>query len=282
MKATRRIVDKVLLSLTTVAVIIAIVPLVAIIFYVTVKGISAISIGFFTELPPLPASKLQPSPPGGLGNAVQGTLILVGLASAIGVPVGVLSGVYISEYGRNAYGNAIRFLGDTLVGIPSVVTGLLFFGLIVLTFRSYSVIAGSIALGTLMIPIVSNTTAAALQAVPNSLREASSALGVRKWRTSLLIISHAQSSIATGCLLAVARIAGETAPVLLTAGASNYWYSGLGAPIASLTYYIYNYAVSGTSNWVNLAWAGALVLMVVVMGINLVVRLVTRKKYTYG
>ncbi|MGP8124463.1 MAG: phosphate ABC transporter permease PstA [Nitrososphaerales archaeon] len=216
---------------------------------------------------------------GGLGDAVQGTLILVALSSGIGIPIGVISGIYISEYGRKSlYGSLIRFMGDVAAGIPSIVTGVLFFILLVIPMRGYTATAASIALGSMMIPIVANTSAEALKTVPNSIREASEALGIRKWRTVLLMVANAKRGIATGTLLAIARITGETAPLILTAGSSVFWFSGLGHPIASLTYSIFYYGTSAYPNWKSLAWGAALVLIIIVMGINVMVRIMTRSK----
>jgi phosphate transport system permease protein len=275
----RRVVsDRLWTGFTLLALGVAIVPLVSIIADIAVKGISAINLGFFTQLPPL-----ANTPGGGLGNAIQGTFILVAISSLIGLPIGLFSGVYISEYGAtNRYGSVIRFLGDVLAGIPSIVTGVLVYTLIVLTFQSFSVLAGGLALGTMMIPIVSNTTAEALKSVPNSIREASAALGIRKWRTSLLVMANAKKAIATASLLAIARITGETAPLILTAGISTLWFSGLNQPVASLTYYIYYFATSPFQNWQNMAWGAAFLLITIVLGINAAVRLITRGKRAYA
>jgi phosphate transport system permease protein len=277
MRLRRVIADKVWISLTVVAVAIAVLPLFSVIIDVAAQGISSINLGFFTQLPP---QATQPG--GGLGNAIQGTLILIALSSAIGLPIGLASGVYTSEYGDNWYGNTVRFLGDVLAGIPSIVTGVLVYTLVVLTLHGFSVTAGSVALGTMMIPIVSNTSSQALKAVPNSIREASIALGVRKWRTTFVVIANAKRSIATAGLLAVARITGETAPIILTAGSSTQWFSGLNEPVASLTVYIYYFATSPYTNWQNLAWGAALFLMAIVLGINIAVRVVTRGKRVYA
>jgi phosphate transport system permease protein len=270
--------DKVWISLAFMSVVIAIVPLASILYFVTVKGISAMNLDFFTMLPPTPVTGAV----GGLGNAIQGTLILVGLAACIGIPFGLFSGIYISEYGRNFYGRAMRFLGDVLVGNPSIVVGILVFTLLVLPARGYSATAGAVALGIIMIPIVSIATAEALRLVPNSIREASAALGIRKWRTSLLVVANARSGVATGALLATARVMGETAPLILTASTSNLWFSGVSHPTASLTYFIFNYGTSGESNWVSLAWGAAFFLIVMIVGINLAVRLLTKGRTTYA
>ncbi len=281
MKLRRILLNRIWLVLTVLAVAFAIVPLLAIVIQVTLKGVPALSIDFFTRLPPTP----YPSPgwnTGGLGNAIEGTLILVALSSAIGIPIGVISGIYVSEYGRNAYGSAIGFLGEVLAGIPSIVTGILVYTLVVVPLHGYSLTAGAIALGSIMIPIVSNTSGVALKAVPNSIREAAHGLGVRKWRTTLLVTVNARKSIATASLLAVARIAGETAPLIMTAGISVLWFRGLSKPVASLTYYVYYYALSPYSNYKSLAWGAAFILIVIVMGINIGVRLLTREKKVYA
>ena len=273
MRLRRVIADKVWISLAVVALLVAVIPLASIIFDVTVNGIGSIGAGFFLQLPPL-----ANEPGGGMGNAIQGTFLLIAFASAIGLPLGLIAGVYTSEYGTRGYGATVRFLGDVLSGIPSIVTGVLVFITIVLVFKGFSLVAGAIALGIMMIPIVSNTSHQALRAVPNSLREASTSLGVRKWRTSLLVVSNARRAVATGCLLAIARITGETAPLILTAGSSTQWFTSSFHPVASLTVYVWYFATSPFTNWQQLAWGAAFFLMVIVLGINLAVRLATREK----
>jgi phosphate transport system permease protein len=260
------------MALSFIAVVVAVIPLVSILYDVAARGIVAMNVDFFTMLPPLPLKGAV----GGLGNALQGTILLVALATCVGLPLGLFSGVYISEYGSNWYGSSIRFLGDVLVGNPSIVIGIVFYELLVLPFHGYSLVAGGVALGTMMVPIISNTTAEALKLVPNSLREASMALGVRKWRTSLLVISNAKEGVATGSLLALARVMGETAPLIMTAGISNLWYKGAFEPVASLTYFVYTYATSPFSNWITLAWGAAFILIIMIMAINISVRVVTR------
>ena len=277
MRLRRRIVDRALIFLSAAAVIIAVVPLLSIVIDVTSKGISAININFFTEITPL-----ANAPGGGMGNAIQGTLILAALSAMLGIPIGLFSGIYTSEYGNNWYGSAVRFLGDVLAGIPSIVTGVLVYALIVIPLHGFSVIAGSIALGTIMIPIVSNTSSQALKAVPNSIREASTALGSRRWRTTLEVVVNAKGGIATACLLAIARTTGETAPLILTSGISTNWFVGLNQPVGSLPYFVYYFAKSPFANWQNLAWGAALILMVIVLGINIAVRVVTRGKRAYS
>jgi phosphate transport system permease protein len=278
MISRRFIVDKIWISLAFAAVFVAILPLASILYEVTALGVSAINLDFFTKLPPTPL----PGAVGGLGNAVQGTLLLVSLAAVIGLPFGLFSGVFVSEYGNNWYGKSVRFLGDVLVGNPSIVIGILGYILLVLPFHGFSLVAGGVALGVMMIPIVSNTTAEALKLVPNSLREASMALGIRKWKTTIVVMANAKSAIATGVLLATARVMGETAPLILTAGISTLWFSGPLSPVASLTYYIYYFATSPFPNWVSLAWGAAFILIVLVIGINLGVRIITRGKTAHA
>lgn len=270
MNAIRKVSDRLWTVLSIAAVCLAAIPLVSIIVDVIERGLPAINWTFLTALP---GDVLQP---GGLSNAIQGTLILVALGSAIGIPIGVLSGVYIAEYGNGRLGGFIRFLGDVQAGISSIVVGLVIYCLVVLTFHRFSALAGGLALGIMIIPITSNTTTAALRAVPGSVREASLALGIRKWRTALLVVANAKAGIATGVLLSIARITGETAPILLTALNSTQSFRGLDNPVASLTVYIYQYGLSPFKVLQTQAWGAALLLMLIVLGINVAVRYWTR------
>ncbi len=274
MKSTRLASEWFWTGICVAAVGLTVVSLFAIVADVAIRGAADFNLAFFTKLPPLPNAK--PSS-GGLANAIQGSLILVAGACAVGIPIGIVSGIYISEFGSGLYGSVLSFLGDVLAGIPSIVTGILVFTLIVLPLHAFSVVAGSIALGSIMIPIVSSTTAQSLRAVPNSVREGSLALGVGKWRTTMVVFGSAKSGVATASLYATARAMGETAPILLTVGSSAFWFSGAWSPVATLTYYIYDYATSSTPNWIALAWTAALVLMLIVLGINVAVRIVTRR-----
>jgi len=274
MNFRRVLLDRIWITLSIATLFVAIIPLVSIIADVFVNGISSLNYDFFTQLPPLAQAA-----GGGMADAIQGTLLLVLLSSAIGLPIGLITGINASEYGNvGGYGATIRFLGDVLSGVPSIVTGILIYSTVVLVFKGYSLLAGSLALGIMMIPIVANTSTQAFRAVPNSLREASTSLGVRKWRTSLLVVANAKKSVATACLLAIARITGETAPLILTAGISTQWFTSPFQPIASLTYYIYYFGTSPFDNWKALAWGAALFLLIIVLGINLAVRIVTREK----
>lgn len=276
MNSRRLVLDRAWTILAFVAVIAAMVPLVSIVYYVVLNGIAAISVTFLTHLPAPPGY-----PGGGIGNALQGTLIMIALASAIGIPIGILSGVYVTEYGAPRYAQAIRFISDVLAGIPSIVTGVFVYLLVVIPTHGFSSLAGGVALGTIMIPIVSNTTGEALKLVPGSIREASAALGIMKWRTSVTAISNARSGIVTGIFLAVARTTGETAPLLLTTLGSTLWFSGLNHPTASLTLLIYNYATSPFKDWQTQAWGASFILLLVVLGIDVLVRAVTRSRVRY-
>jgi phosphate transport system permease protein len=265
------------LSLCLISFIIAITPLISIIYYVTVRGLASLNLSVLTSLPAAPGQK-----GGGVGNAIQGSMILISLAGSIGIPIGVFAGVYMSEYGRSRFASIVMFVQNIKIGIPSIVTGIFIYTLIVIPLRRFSALAGGIALATMMVPIVSSATVEAMRAVPNSIREASLALGVRAWRTTFLIMSNARKGIATGVLLSIARITGETAPLLLTALGSTLWFAGLNNPTASLTVQIYNFATSPFSDWRSQAWAASLVLMFIVLSLNILVRILTRGKWSYA
>jgi phosphate transport system permease protein len=273
----RRVLDKIWVALALVAVVAAVAPLASILYFVIVRGISQINLTFLTQLPAPPGY-----PGGGIANALQGTLILIALASAVGIPVGVLSGVYVSEYGAPRYAGSVRFVADVLAGVPSIVTGVLVYLLIVIPTHSFSALAGGFALGTIMIPIVSSTTSEALKLVPSSIREASAALGILRWRTTLTVISNARAGIMTGVFLGIARTTGETAPLLLTTLGSTLWFSGVNQPTASLTLLIYDYATSASKQWQAQAWGASLILVLTVLGIDVLVRAVTKSKIRYA
>jgi phosphate transport system permease protein len=271
----RRIIDKLVASLALLSVIVAIIPLAGVIIFVTLKGLPAINLEFFTSLP-RPPDEIG----GGIGNAIQGSLILIGLASMVGLPVGVLSGIYLAEYGNNIFGSLVRFIADTLSGVPSIIMGLFAYVLVVLATRSFSAISGGIALGIMMIPVITRTTEESIKLVPNTIREASMALGVRRWKTILLIVlSAARSGIITGIMLSIARIAGETAPLLFTAFGSDLWATGLNQPVSALPLVIYRYAISPYANWQTQAWGAAFILVTMVLILNIGVRLIARSKY---
>lgn len=262
-------------GLCVAGALLALVPLVLIFYHTISLGMEAMNLDLFTQLP-----KPVGETGGGLGNAIVGTLILVGLGSLIGLPVGILSGVYLSEFGNNKFGMAVRFMTDVLNGVPSIVTGVVAYTIIVLPAKHFSAYAGGFALGILMIPIVTRTTEEMLRTVPQSYREAALALGIPQWKTTLrIIVPTAMGGIVTGVMLAVARAAGETAPLLFTALNNRFWHTSLDQPIASLTVFIYNYGVSPFEDWIAQAWAGALVLILLILVLSIAVRIATRQRY---
>lgn len=271
----RKITDRVMSILTAACVVITIIPLLSILYIVVVNGISSINMDFLTQLP-RPVGETG----GGLGNAIEGTFIVVGIACLIGLPVGILSGVYLSEYGDNRFGHMVSFVADVLTGTPSIVAGMFGYTFIVLYFGSFSAIAGGVALSVLMIPIVTRTTEESLKLVPGSVKEASLALGIPRWKTTLyIVISTARSGIITGALLAIARISGETAPLLFTSFGNMFWAGGIDKPISTLPVQIYTYAITPFPDWHAKAWGGALILIILILILNIGVRLVTRRKY---
>jgi phosphate transport system permease protein len=217
---------------------------------------------------------------GGMANAIAGTFILLGLAAMIGVPVGVLGGVYLSEYGSSKLNWWIRFTADVLNGVPSIIWGIVVYALVVVPMKGFSAWAGGIVLGMMMIPLIMRTTEEVLQLVPNGYREASLALGIAEWRTIVqIILRTALKGIVTGVLLALARVAGETAPLLFTAFGNRFWNHSLSDPIAALPLQIFSYAVSPYDDWHRQAWAGAFVLLLLITVIDVSVRFLTRDRF---
>ena len=264
-----------MMSLTFVAALIAIVPLVLIFYYTISKGITYLNFNFFTAMP-----KPVGEPGGGMANAIVGTLILIGIGGSIGVPVGIMTGIYLSEFGKNKFGNVVRFLTDVLSGIPSIVVGVVAYTLVVVPMKHFSAFAGGIALGILMIPTIIRTTEEMIKLVPQTLREGGLALGIPKWKTTInIVLRTAWKGIATGVLLGLSRAAGETAPLLFTALGNRFWSTNIGQPIASLTVYIYDYAKSPFEDWNQQAWTAALVLIMLISILSLLFRIVTRSKY---
>jgi len=275
----RRIFDVVMTSLCFVAVLVAIAPLASILGYVIVQGASSLNWAFFTQIPgPLG------EPGGGMANALVGTLILIAMGSCVGVPIGILGGLFLSEVGGNGrLGWWIRFTADVLNGIPSIVIGVFVYTLIVIPTRHFSGYAGGVALGLMMIPIVMRTTEEMVHLVPGSLREASLALGIPWWVTTLRVtLPTAQAGVLTGIVLAVARIGGETAPLLFTAFNNQFWSLRPDQPMASLTVQLYNYAIAPYDAWHRQAWAAALVLMTLTLVLNVSARVATRKRFSRG
>jgi phosphate transport system permease protein len=267
----RKLKNKFFYVLCLICVIIAIVPLLSILFEVIVRGAPAINLQFLT------GNGLRNN----IGPAIQGSLILIGLTSAIGSPIGILTGVYLAEYGTNKYASWIRTINDILTGFPSIIVGITAYSLIVVGLTgTFSPMAGAVALAFIMIPIVARTTEESLKLVPNSVREASMALGIHRWKTTLsVMLPSAKSGLITGTILAVARIAGETAPILLTILGNNYFFQGLNAPIDALPLRIFISSRLHTQAAQTQAWGAALVLILIVLALNIGVRLASRDRY---
>lgn len=265
----RKTVDRFARAACLGAMLLALVPLCSVLGYVAWRGAGGLDWAFFTELPK-PVGEVG----GGMANACLGTLVLVGLACAVGIPVGVMSGIYLAEFGGTGrLARAVRFSADVLSGVPSITVGIFVYGLVVTTMHRFSALAGGLALGLIMLPTVARTSEELLRLVPDSLREAALALGVPKWRMILsVVLRTAAPGVATGVMLAVARVAGETAPLLFTALGSQYWSTRLDRPMASLPVQIYTYAVSPYEDWHQKAWAAALVLVALVLVMNLVAK----------
>jgi phosphate transport system permease protein len=249
-------------GLSILATILVIIPLVAILFYLIYKGASSLNLNFFTKIP-APVGQEG----GGMANSIVGSSIILGLASLMGIPIGIAAGVYLAEFGRGKpFATAVRFTADVLNGVPSIVMGISIYSLIVKPQNHFSALAGGVALAIMMIPTVTRTTEEMLATVPHAIREAALGLGVPKWRTAVSVsLRTASPGIITGCMLAFARVAGETAPLLFTAFGNQFWSFSLTEPIAALPLQIYVYAISPYDEWHRLAWAGALVLIVLIM-----------------
>lgn len=255
--------------LCSISAVVVLVPLFSIVVYVVRRGLPGVSVAFFTRLP-APVGETG----GGMGNAVVGTLVLIALACAIGLPIGIGAGVYLAEVGRGRLRTAIRFTADVLGGVPSITVGVFVYSLFVVTMHRFSALAGGFALAIVMIPTVTRTTEELLRLVPPQLREAALGLGVPAWRASVFIVLRtALPGIATGVMLAVARIAGETAPLIFTAFNNRYWSFSIGRPMASLPVQILTYATSPYKDWQDQAWTGALVLITLVFFLNLTARI---------
>jgi len=248
-------------------------PLFSLLGYVISKGIQVINWDFFFNLP-APAGESG----GGLGNAVLGTIYMVGIAVILALPIGIMNGIYLSEFGSQKLAKAVRFLSDVFTGVPSIVVGIFVYIILVKTLRTFSAFAGGVSLAVIMIPIIIRTTEEMLRLVPNTLREASLALGATSWRTTVsVVLPSAAKGIITGIMLAVARAAGETAPLIFTALNSRYWPGELFSPTASLPVYIFTYAISPYVSWQDLAWAGAFVLISMVLLVNIFAKLVSSR-----
>ncbi len=268
----RKLRSSLFVAFCAASVLLALVPLVFILFFVVSQGAQSLSVAFFTHIP-APVGETG----GGMANAIVGSLILVGLGALFAVPVGILSGVFMSEYAGTRLASIVRFAADTLNGVPSIVVGVFVYGIAVLPFKQFSALAGGLALGIMMIPIIARTTEELLLLVPSTLREGALALGATHARAVFTVVLPAASQgIVTGVVLAVARIAGETAPLLFTSLNNRFFTTSLRQPMSSLTVQVYTYASSPYQDWHQQAWAGALVLVGIVLSCSLAARLATR------
>jgi phosphate transport system permease protein len=271
--ARRRAVSRLMGTLAATAAGVIILPLVLIFAFLVYQGSAALNLDFFIHLPK-PVGEVG----GGMANAIVGSLILIALAACVGVPVGILGGLYLAESRDRRLPWLVRFLADVLNGVPSIVIGIFVYALVVRPMRHFSAIAGGVALGVIMIPIVLRTTEELVRLVPASLREAGLALGIAEWKVMLrVVIPTASAGITTGVMVAVARIAGETAPLLFTAFGNRFWHHGLDEPIAALPLQIFAYAIAPYDDWHRQAWAGALVLISIVFVVSLLARLATSR-----
>ncbi len=271
----RRMTSAVMLTLTGVAALLTVVPLVLILVHLLTAGLSSVNLDFFTRLP-APVGE----PGGGMGNAILGTVFLVGLAGLLGLPIAIGAGLYLAESEGSRLANGIRFLTDVMNGIPSIVVGIFVWAWVVVSMGHFSAFAGGVALAIMLLPMVTRTTEEMVRLVPRELREGGLALGFTRWRTTLgIVLPAARSGILTGVLVSLARIAGETAPLLFTAFVNPYWGWSLGEPIAALPVQIFQYATSPFEEWHRLAWAAALVLIGLVLAVSLTARFLIRSPY---
>lgn len=273
----RRITDHVMTGVAVLTVILVLAPLIAIFAYLVYRGVGSINWAFLTQTP-----KPVGESGGGMANAIVGSVFILALASVLGVPIGVGAGIYLAEFGRNRFGDAIRFTADVLNGVPSIVIGIVAYSIVVLYQKHFSALAGGAALAIMMIPTITRTTEEMLLLVPQALREAAYGLGISRWRTTLSItLRTATSGVITGIMLAFARVAGETAPLLFTAFGNQFWNLRVNQPTAALPLQIFNYAISPYDEWHKQAWAGALVLIVIIVSAVAAVRFAVRRG-TFG
>jgi len=269
----RRAVSNVILVLCGLSVAIALVPLALVLFYVITQGVTSLNLSFFTEMP-----KPVGETGGGMANAIVGSVVVTSLGAAFAIPIGIMSGIYAAEYSGTRLSNAVRFAADTLNGVPSIVIGVFVYSIAVLPFRQFSALAGGLALGVMMIPLIMRTTEELLLLVPSTLREGALALGATRARAVFtVVVPAALPGILTGILLALARIAGETAPLLFTALNNRFFSTDIRQPIATLTVQVFNYAQAPYEDWHRQAWAGALVLVALVFICSLLARVATAR-----
>src|SRR5215469_4745019 len=269
----RRLKDHIATAFAISTVVIVLTPLVAIFGYLVYRGIGSLNLAFLTQIPK-PPGELG----GGMANAIAGSALILAIASLLGVPLGIGAGIYLAEYGTNRFGDSVRFVSDVLNGVPSIVIGIVAYAIVVLRQKHFSALAGGVALAIMMVPTITRTTEEMLLLVPNALREAAYGLGVSRWRTTLsIVLRTATSGIITGVMLAFARVAGETAPLLFTAFGNQYWNWKIDQPTAALPLQIFTYAISPYDDWHRQAWAGALVLIVLIVSAVSAVRYVVRR-----
>lgn len=276
MHRRRKRINRVALALSLAAMAFGVFWLVWILVETVRLGVGGIALATFTEMTPPPMAET-----GGLANAIFGSLVMVSLATLIGTPVGILAGIYLAEYGQKTWlGSVTRFINDILLSAPSIVVGLFIYAAVVARFKTFSGAAGVLALSLIVIPVVIRTTENMLSLIPNALREAAYALGTPKWKViAMITLKAARAGVVTGVLLAVARIAGETAPLLFTALSNQFWTSNLGEPMASLPVTIFKFAMSPYENWQKLAWAGVFLITLGVLGLNILARVLFRNKH---
>ncbi len=274
----RRLVDHLMTLLAVATVVMVITPLVAIFGYLVYRGVGSLNWAFLTQTP-----KPVGEAGGGMANAIVGSMFILGIGSLLGVPLGIGTGIYLSEFGRNRFGDAIRFVSDVLNGVPSIVIGIVAYGIVVLRQKHFSALAGGVALAIMMIPTIARTTEEMLLLVPQAIREAAYGLGIPRWRTTLSItLRTATSGVITGVMLAFARVAGETAPLLFTAFGNQFWNLRVDQPTAALPLQIFTYAISPFDEWHRQAWAGALVLIILIVGAVSAVRLAVSRSTLAG
>jgi len=265
--------DLIMRGLCWAAMALALVPLISLLYLVVSKGLHRFDLDFFMHVP-----RPVGIPGGGMANALVGTLVLVLIASLFGMPIGVAAGLYLAEFGGGRFASAVRFWADVLTGVPSIVTGIFAYDILVKPMHSFSALAGGFALGTMMIPIIARITEEVVRLVPVSLREAALALGIPKWKSIIhVVLRTAMSGVATGLFLGATRVASETAPLLFTSFNNQYWNTSLGQPTASMTVQIFTYAISPYEEWRDMAWTGALVLLIIVLLASLASRLTLSK-----
>ena len=269
----RRVTDHFMTAVAVSTVVIVLAPLVAIFGYLLYRGVGSISWAFLTQTP-----KPVGEAGGGMANAIAGSVFILAIASIIGVPFGVGAGIYLAEFGRNRFGSAVRFTADVLNGVPSIVVGIVAYSIVVLYQKHFSALAGGVALSLMMVPTICRTTEEMLLLVPQALREAAYGLGIPRWRTTLsIVLRTATSGVITGIMLAFARVAGETAPLLFTAFGNQFWNFHYDQPTAALPLQIFAYAISPYDEWHRQAWAGALVLIILIVTAVAAVRYVVRR-----